>query len=492
MQRRDLLKSAMAAAAVSALPLKQAWAEDVPAISLDGDSITLDKADIRDFADSLGGIVLQSDSAGYDIARQVWNRFWNRRPALIVRCISVDDVVAAVNFARSHSLLTAVRCGGHSMSGKGVCDGGLVIDLSYMNQVDIDVDKKIAYVQGGAQLGDMDRKALPLGLATTAGVVSHTGVGGLTLGGGMGRLQRRFGLAIDNVLGVEIVTADGKVLTANDKENPDLYWGVRGGGGNFGVVTKFIFRLHNMNPMVINFGIRFPMAVAKDALKLYFDFTTGADEDLFILGGVSMREDGTGGVSIGGNYFGPPSDVDRVLKPLRDFGKTTSDRVIPIEYVKLQQVADDGLNAPGKRRYAKGGFLREISDDLITTMVERMEPLASRSFSVGLLPMDGAPSRVGASDTVWAHRDASFNIDSTSTWAMDNTDVDEENISWNRAYWKDVEPFTRGFYVNQLIDENQGQVNSNYGANHARLVKVKNTYDPTNFFRLNANVRPTV
>ncbi|MBT4740187.1 MAG: FAD-dependent oxidoreductase, partial [Rhodospirillaceae bacterium] len=173
MQRRDLLKSAMAAAAVSALTLKQAWAEDVPAISLDGDSITLDKADIRDFADSLGGIVLQSDSAGYDIARQVWNRFWNRRPALIVRCISVDDVVAAVNFARSHSLLTAVRCGGHSMSGKGVCDGGLVIDLSYMNQVDIDVDKKIAYVQGGAQLGDMDRKALPLGLATTAGVVSH-------------------------------------------------------------------------------------------------------------------------------------------------------------------------------------------------------------------------------------------------------------------------------------------------------------------------------
>ncbi len=492
MHRRELLRSAMAAAAVSALPLKQAWAEDVQAISLDGNSITLNKADIRDFAGEIDGIVLKPDSAGYDIARQVWNRFWDRHPALIARCTSVDDVVTAVNFARSHRLLTAVRCGGHSMSGKSVCDGGLVIDLSYMNQVDIDVDQKVAHVEGGAQLGDMDRKALPLGLATTAGVVSHTGVGGLTLGGGMGRLQRRFGLAIDNVLGVEIVTADGKILTANAKENPDLYWGVRGGGGNFGIVTKFIFRLHSMNPMVINFGVRFPMAVAKDALKLYFDFSSGADEDLFILGGVSMREDGTGGVSIGGNYFGDPSNVDRVLKPLRDFGKATSDRVIPIEYVKIQRIADDGVNAPGKRRYAKGGFLREVNDDLITTLIERMEPMPSRSFSVGLLPMDGAPSRVGASDTVWAHRDASYNIDSTSTWAMDDTDVDEEIISWNRAYWKDVEPFTRGFYINQLIDEDQGQVNSNYGNNHARLVKVKNQYDPTNFFRLNANVRPTV
>lgn len=492
MHRRDLLKSATAAAALSAIPLKQVWAADVPAISPDGDSISLDKKDIRDFAESIDGIVMQSDSVGYDIARQVWNRYWDRRPALIAKCTSVDDVVATVNFARTHNLLTAVRCGGHSMSGKGTCDGGLVIDLTYMNTVDIDVANKTASVQGGAQLGDLDRKALPLGLATTAGVVSHTGVGGLTLGGGMGRLQRRFGLSIDNVLGVEIVTADGKVLTANAGENPELYWGVRGGGGNFGIVTKFLFQLHEMNPMVINFGFRFPMEVAKDALKLYFGFSTNADPDLFLLGGVSMQQDGSGGVSIGGNYFGPHSNVDRILQPLRDFGKATTDRVFPIEYVKLQRAADDGVNAPGKRRYAKGGFLREINDDLITTMIERIEPLSSRAFSVGLLPMDGAPSKVGGGDTVWAHRDASYNIDSTSTWAVENSDVDEENVAWNRAYWKDVEPFTRGFYVNQLIDEDQGQVNSNYGSNHARLVKVKNTYDPTNFFRLNANVRPTV
>lgn len=492
MHRRNLLKSAAAAAAISALPMKQIWAADVPAVNLDGDSISLDKKDVRDFANSLNGIVLEPDSAGYDIARQIWNRYWDRKPALIARCTNIDDVISAVNFARAHNLLTAVRCGGHSMSGKGMCDGGLVIDLSYMNDVQIDVKNKIASVQGGALLGDLDRKALPFGLGTTAGVVSHTGVGGLTLGGGMGRLQRRFGLAIDNVLGVELVTAEGKVVTANAKENPDLYWGVRGGGGNFGIVTKFLFRLHTMNPMVINFGFSFPMDVAKDALKLYFDFSTGADPDLFLLGGVSMREDGTGGVSIGGNYFGPQSNVDRVLQPLRDFGKATRDSAFPIEYLKIQRAADDGFNAPGNRHYAKGGFLREINDDLITTLIERIEPLASRRFSVGLLPMDGAPSKIGAEDTVWAHRDASYNIDSSSKWAVKNSDVDEKNVAWNRAYWKDIEPFTRGFYVNQLIDENQGQVNANYGANHARLVQVKNKYDPTNFFRLNANVRPTV
>jgi hypothetical protein len=492
MQRRYLLKTAMATATVSTFNIKTAWSEDLSAMTVDGNATTLDKADIRDFADSLHGIVLRPDSAGYDIARQVWNRYWNRRPALIARCTHVDDVIAAVQFGRAHNLLTAVRCGGHSMSGKGVCDGGLVIDLSYMNAVEIDVKNKIATVEGGAQLGDMDRKALALGLATTAGVVSHTGVGGLTLGGGMGRLQRRFGLAIDNVLGVELVAADGRVVTANEKENADLYWGVRGGGGNFGIVTKFKFRLHTMNPMVINFGFSYPLAVAKDALKLYFDFTTGAHEDLFVLGGVSMNEDGAGGVNIGGNYFGAQADVDRVLKPLKDFGKATKERVFPIEYVKIQRVADDGFNAPGNRHYAKGGFLREVNENLITTIVDRLEPIPSRRFSVGLLPMDGAPSRISPDATVWAHRDASYNIDSSSKWAVDNVDVDEQNVGWNRDYWSDIEPFTRGFYVNQLIDENQGQVSANYGSNYARLVALKNKYDPTNFFRLNANVKPTV
>mgnify|MGYP006081550197 CR=1 FL=1 len=493
MRRRDLIRAAMGAAAASTFTNASAWAQDIPAVTLSDGETTLTKADIKAFAEGLNGIVLRPDSDGYDIARELWNKYWDLRPALIAKCNGVEDVIATVNFAREHDLLTAVRCGGHSMSGKSMCDGGLVIDMTPMNNVDVDVRNKIASVEGGAQLGNMDRMTQPLGLGTTAGVVSHTGVGGLTLGGGMGRLQRRFGLAIDNVLGVEIVTADGKLLRANEKENPDLYWGVRGGGGNFGVVTKFFFRLHPMNQTILNFFFSIPMEYAKDALKLYFDFSMSAREDVFAMGGVSMQPDGTGNARISGNYFGPFSEIDQMLRPIRNFGKATVDRVYPMQYVDVQRSNDDGVNAPGRRRYAKGGFLRNIDEGLINTIVDRMEPLPTRHIGVGLLPMDGAPARVGADETVWAHRDALYNIDSTSNWAVSDSDMDAQNISWNRAYWKDVEPFLGGgFYVNALMDEDQGQINSNYGHNHARLVEVKNTYDPTNFFRLNANVQPTV
>jgi len=492
MHRRDLLRAAAGTAALSTLPAALAWADDAPAVSLDGKAITLDRGDIRAFGESLDGILIRPEGTKYDLARQVWNRIWDKRPALIARVASVDDVVASVNFAREQNLLTAVRCGGHSMSGKGVCDGGLVIDLSYLNDVNIDVDERIATVEGGALLGDLDRKALPFGLGTTAGVVSHTGAGGLILGGGMGRLQRRFGLAIDNVVGVELVTAAGRLVQASADENPDLYWGVRGGGGNFGVVTKFFMRLYEMSPVVNNFMFTFPAESAKDALRLYFDYTIDADPDLFVLCSAFMNKEGKSGVRIVGNYFGPGSNVDRVLAPLRNFGKSSGERVFDIEYVRIQRAADDGFNAPGNRHYAKGGFLRTADDKLIDAIVDNMEPLPGRSFSVGLLPMDGAVAQVAADATPWAHRDALYNIDSSSAWGVNDAESDERNIAWNRAYWPKIEPFTRGFYVNSLMDENQGQVNANYGQNYDRLVAVKNKWDPGNLFRLNANVRPTV
>jgi FAD/FMN-containing dehydrogenase len=492
MHRRDVLRAAASAAALTTLPGTLAWADDAPAINLDGQPITLDRGDIRAFAETLHGIVIRPDGNQYDLARQVWNRIWDKRPALIVRVASVDDVRASVNFAREKNLLTAVRCGGHSMSGKSVCDGGLVIDLGYLNDVDIDVERKIATVGGGALLGDLDRKALPLGLATTAGVVSHTGAGGLILGGGLGRLQRRFGLAIDNIVGVELVTADGRVVQAAADENPDLYWGVRGGGGNFGVVTKLFMRLHDMSPMVANFVFSFPAETAKDALRLYFEYTSGADPDLFVIGSVFMNADGQSGVRFIGNYFGPNARLDRVLAPLRKFGKASSEAVFPIEYVKIQQAADDGFNAPGNRHYSKGGFLRAADDRLIDAIVENLEPLPGRRFSISLLPMDGAPAEIAANATPWTHRDALYNIDSSSAWPVNDAESDARNIAWNRAYWPSIEPFTRGFYVNGLMDQTQAQVNANYGPNYARLVAVKNAWDPTNLFRLNANVRPTV
>jgi hypothetical protein len=490
MHRRTLLRTALGSAAASALPFSSVWAQDLPAITLDGAETILDKASIKAFAESLDGVLLKPDSVGYDIARQVWNRFWDRKPALIAKVTNVTDVVNAVAFARENNLLTAVRCGGHSMSGKGVCDGGLVIDMSAMNRVDIDVDKQVATLQGGCLLGDLDRKSLGLGLATTAGVVSHTGAGGLILGGGMGRLQRHHGLSIDNVLSVQIVTADGRVLTANAQENPDLYWGVRGGGGNFGVVTEIQMRLHKQDPMVMAFGFSYPMEHARDAMKLYLDAADGAPVDLFLLGGFGLEGDGSGGVSISGTFFGAASDLEKHLAQFRTGNMAISERAFPIPYVNLQRVADDGVNAPGLRRYAKGGFLRQADESMIDAMIGMAEPLPGRSFRIGLLPMDAAPSRVGPTDTVWAHRDALYNIDASSTWALGNEEDDERNISANRAYFRGIEEFSQGFYVNSLVDESQTQVNENYRQNYDRMVEVKTKYDPANLFRLNANVRP--
>lgn len=492
MRRRELLHTALGAAFATPFVRADAWAQDLPAVTLDGGETTLTAADIKAFAGSFNGVVLKPDSAGYDVARALWNRFWDRRPALIAKCNGVADVVSAVNFGREHNLLTAVRCGGHSMSGKSACDGGLVIDLGAMSSVDIDVANRVATLEGGALLGNLDRKSLPLGLATTAGVVSHTGAGGLILGGGMGRLQRQYGLAIDNNIGVEIVTADGKILRASADENPDLYWGVRGGGGNFGVVTKLHMRLYPMDPTVLNFLFVFPEPALKDALKTYFDFALDAPENTFALGGASVDPEGNRSAYISGNFFGRPGDLDDILAPVRKLGTAIVDRVYPMQYIDVQRSIDDGVNEPGLRRYAKGGFLRDIKPDLVTTLIEAMEPLPTRRLGIGLLPMDGAPARVGPSDTVWAHRDALFNIDSTSSWMENDPDIDAQNVASNRAYWRQLEPLLGGgFYVNSLMDEDQGQINSNYRENYARMVDVKNMYDPANFFRLNANVQPT-
>jgi len=482
----------MGAVAATSVLASRTWAADIPAITLDGNETTLSKADIKSFGESLSGLVLRPEHPGYDIARELWNKYWNRRPALIAKCNGVDDVVAAVNFGREHNLITAVRCGGHSMSGKSMCDGGLVIDMTPMNAVNVDVKNRVASLEGGCLLGDMDRATQPFGLGTTAGVVSHTGAAGLILGGGMGRLQRRFGLSIDNNIGVEIVTADGKVQQANAKENQDLYWGGRGGGGNFGVVTKIHMQLHPMAQTVLNFFMVYPWERAKDAMKLYFDLTDGAPEDLMVLGGASLDTDGTGSAYISGNFFGPFNEIDDRLKIVRAYGNATLDRVYPMKYIDVQRSVDDGVNEPGLRRYAKGGFLREVTDDLIMTMIDGMEPLPTRRIGVGLLPMDGAVSRVSPTDTVWAHRDASHNIDTTSSWSVDDPELEAQHIAWNRAYWTKVEPFTGGgFYVNSLMDESQNQINDNYRQNYDRMVTVKNAYDPDNFFRLNANVRPT-
>ena len=490
MHRRDLLKAAVFSAPFLHLPSAMASSEPVTISTFGGGDIDLSGRDLKSFSDSLDGIVLRQDSRGYELSRQVWNGIWNKYPALIVRCASVRDVASAVKFARGHGILTTIRCGGHSMSGKSISDGGLVIDLGHLNGVEIDVGNKIAHIGGGALLGDLDRKSVPLGLATTTGVVSHTGVGGLVLGGGLGRLQRKFGLSIDNLLGVELITADGELLRASEKENTDLYWGVRGGGGNFGIVTKFIMRLHEIDPMLTTFKYTYPAEKTKEAMKVYFDLSFGATNDLFAMASVSMSSKGVSRVKISGSFFGRPSDLDQILSPLKVLGTAKSESISAIDYLTIQSAADDGFNAAGHRHYAKGGFLKSIDENLITTTVDNLEPIQERGFAVSILHMGGEVSKVGPNETVYANRDAIYNIETNSAWDIKNSDDDEKIISWNRRYWKLIEPYTKGFYSNVLVEESQKRIQTNYGENYPRLVKIKNKYDPDNFFRFNANILP--
>jgi FAD/FMN-containing dehydrogenase len=490
MKRREFLGSALAASAMAPFTFARADGVDLPAITITGDETVLKVAEIRELQESLRGTVLLASDAGYEQARKIWNAMFDRRPALIARCRGGADVVKAVQFARSHNLLTAVRGGGHSIGGKSVCEGGLVIDLSLIRDVEVNPTLKTARVGGGALLGDLDREAQAFGLATNAGVVSHTGVGGLTLGGGLGRLQRKFGLTIDNLLGVELITADGQFVTANADENADLYWGVRGGGGNFGIVTSFHFQLHTFGPEVLNFSFAYPLDQARDVLNFLFEFAAAAPEQLFVSGGLSMSPDGKGAARIGGNVYPPFDQADRLLAPLRKLGKPLSERRTMTTYVATQSAADRAA-AHGKLHYAKAGFLTDIRPGLVDAVVDNLEPAPGRNNGASFFPMDGAVHQVGEGDTAYAQRDALFSLDLSNAWT--DPELSEQYVQRGRDYWAEVAPHIGGgFYVNSLIDRSQQRVQSNYRGNYDRLVALKNQYDPANFLRLNANIKPTV
>ena len=489
MKRRAFLRAGLATAAVAYLPVGRAFAADIAAVKMSGGETVLSAVEIEEFAASLRGVLLQASDPAYDAARRVWNAMFDKHPALIARCLSGADVVNAVNFARVHDLLVAVRCGGHNMAGKSVCEGGLVIDLSLMNSVQVNPNAKTARVAGGALLGHLDREAQAFGLATTAGVVSHTGVGGLTLGGGLGRLQRKYGLTIDNLLGVELVTADGRFVTANQYENADLYWGVRGGGGNFGIVTSFKFQLHKFGPEVLNFSFVYPLEQAREVLDFYLEFSADAPKELFVGGGLGMSADGKGVARIGGNYYAPFNHADRILQPLREFGNPTADRTRMLTYVGVQQAADKS-NAHGQYHYAKGGFLTEIQPGLIDAIVENFSHSPGRKNSVSFLPMDGAVNDVRRTETAYPNRNALYHLDTSNVWT--DPEKSEAYVQAGRDYWAELSPLVGGgFYVNSPLDRSQRRVRGNYGDNYERLVRLKDQYDPDNFFRLNANIEPT-
>ena len=456
------------------------------------DTILTDTA-IEAFRSSVRGELLRPADAGYDDARKIWNGMIGKRPALIIRCAGGADVITAVQFARTHHLLVAVRGGGHNVAGHAVCDGGLMIDLSRMKGLRVDPVRRTAHAQAGLTLGEFDRETQAFGLATPMGYISATGIAGLTLGGGYGWLARSYGLAADNLLSVDVVTADGQCLTASATEHPDLFWGVRGGGGNFGIVTSFEYQLHPVGPVLGGMMI-YPFAQAKAVLQFHRDFISTAPDAYTCFPALGTAPTGVPVALLRVCYNGPLQEGERILRPLRTFGSPIADLIKPMAYMALQSMYDAGAPS-GLRAYWKSNALTELSDEAIDTMVAHCATRPAPQCGMALGQLGGAVSRVVPDDTAVAHRNVRYDFISAGQ-CMDPAQ-DAACMQWAREFWEAMQPFsTGGVYVNYLeqeADEGAERVQAAYGpAKYVRLVALKNKYDPTNFFRLNQNIKPTV
>jgi hypothetical protein len=451
--------------------------------------LTLDDATVRELAASLRGDVLRPADEGYDAARTIHNGMIDRRPTLIARCAGVADVIASVRFAREQQLLLSVRGGGHSLPGFSVCDGGLMIDLSRMRGVRVDPARRTARAEGGVTWGDFDHETQAFGLATTGGVARPTGIAGLTLGGGHGFLMRKFGLACDNLLSVDLVTAEGHLLTASADEHADLFWGLRGGGGNFGVATSFEYRLHEVGPILGGLLI-YPLARAGEIFRVYREITSAAPDELSMLGILATLPDGTQAAAVLVCYAGPIAEGERLLAPLRASGPLLADQVGPMPYMALQSIVEN-FNPPGMRNYWKSDYLAHLSDEAIDLLVEQYPSVPAPQTHLVLEHLGGAVSRIGEDETAVGHRDALYNAIIVGMWA--EPVEDERNIGWVRRLWEALRPFSSGgVYVNYLSNEGEDRVRAAYGPEkYERLVALKNKHDPTNLFRLNQNIPPT-
>lgn len=442
---------------------------------------------IKSFKTSFRGEVITPGDAGYEKARKIWNASIDRRPGIIARCLGVADVVAAVNFAREHELLVAIRGGGHNVGGKALCDGGIVIDLSLMKGIHVDSKNGTARVQGGATLGDVNGETHVFGLAVPLGIVSKTGIAGLTLGGGVGWLVRKYGMTCDNVLSFDIVTADGQPRVANADENEDLFWALRGGGGNFGVVTSFEYRLHPVST-ILGGLILYPRDRAMEVLQFYRDFTQSAPEELTAYAALLHTPDGMPVVGIIACYCGDLTKGEEVLKPLREFSSPLVDAIQPMPFPQMQSLLDAGF-PDGNQNYWKSTFLREFSDDAIEVLVDHASQATSPLTVAVIECYGGAASRVGVSDTAFAHRQEQYSLGILSQW-MDPAES-QRHIEWTRGLAEAMHPFSSGAYLlNFLGEESHDTVKAAFGPNYDRLVEVKKKYDPTNFFRLNQNIKP--
>lgn len=434
---------------------------------------------------------------GYDKARTVWNATVDRRPALAVRCAGVSDVKRAVDFARAHGLLLSVKGGGHNIAGNVVCDGGLLIDLSGMRTVRVDPGARIAHVEPGATLGDFDAEAQAFGLATPVGINSTTGIAGLTLGGGFGWLSRKHGMTIDNLLAVDVITADGRFIRANAQENADLFWALRGGSGNFGIVTRFEFRLHPLGPDVLTGLVVYPLKDAASALRQYRQFANGLSDETAVwavlrkappLPFLPPEVQGSETVAFVIFHAGDPEAGRKAVEPVRHFGKALGE-FIGVQPYRSWQRAFDPLLTPGARNYWKSHNFAELSDGAIDTTIRYIGNLPSPHCEVFFGQIGGATMRPAADSAGYPHRDAMYFCNVHGRW--DTSTEDRNCIEWARGFFRDTAPFaTGGVYVNFLTEDESDRVKAAYGNNYSRLQEVKKKYDPQNLFRINQNIRP--
>ena len=470
----------------------------VKVVGLTGDRITLDGASLEKLKSSLRGALLFPGDEGYDTSRTVWNAMIDRKPALVARCAGVADIRQAVTFAQTHRLLTAVKGGGHNIAGNAVCEGGLLIDLSTMRTVTIDPIAAVAHVEPGATLGDFDHECQAFGLATPVGINSTTGIAGLTLGGGFGWLSRKHGMTVDNLLAADVVTADGRLIRANEKEHADLFWAIRGGSGNFGVVSRFEFKLHPVGPEILSGMIVYPIKEAAQALKQFREVVKKLGDDTNVwtvlrkappLPFLPPEVHGTEIIAFCLFHAGDPDAGRAAFEPLRKFGTVLGEFTAMQPYTAWQQTFDP-LLTPGARNYWKSHNFVDLSDGAIDVAVKYAQSLPSPHCEIFFGLIGGATTRPRPDATAYSHRDAIYVCNVHGRW--ETATEDQKCTDWARGFFNEAAPFaTGGVYVNFLTDDEPERVKTAYGPGYDRLVAVKNQYDPGNLFRMNQNIRPS-
>lgn len=466
-------------------------------LQTNGEFIPLDENTITELRASLRGELLAQEDKGYDEARTIWNAMIDRKPALIIRCAGTSDVQAAVRFAGTHNLHFSVKGGGHNIAGNAVCNDGLMIDLSEMKSVRIDPLEKRAHVEPGATLGDLDHESQSFGLATPVGINSTTGVAGLTLGGGFGWLSRKHGLTLDCLVEADVVTADGKFLKANANDNKDLFWAIRGGGGNFGIVTRFVYKLFNVGPEVLSGLIVFPLADAKNALTKFREYCKTLSDDTCVW--VVMRQapplpflpeevHGTDVIVFALCHIGDADAGKKAIEPIRSFGTMVGEHVGQMPFAGWQQ-AFDPLLTPGARNYWKSHNFLELEDGLIDTAIEYTKTLPSPQCEIFFALLGGEINRVASDATAYPHRDANFVMNVHGRW--DEASDDDKCIKWSREYFDATAPFaTGGVYINFMTEDEADRVGSGFGSSMDKLKEIKRKYDPKNMFSMNQNIKP--